>query len=129
VTKRGAIDPGQDPPVDDEVIDELGERIIPATDGHLLRQRGEIGGSGLAVVEVGPDPVVRLGEPAIEVAQHDERCWPRGHRIDPALQEGTCASSVSQAELVEAFSKHPLFRCTDMSWTVWPLWVRSIRVP
>ena len=36
---------------------------------------------------------------------------------------------VGQAELVDVFSKQPLFKCTDMSWSVLPLCVRSIRAP
>jgi hypothetical protein len=47
LAERGAIDPGQHPPVDDEVIDEFGERVVPAAEGHVLRQRGEVGVGGL----------------------------------------------------------------------------------
>jgi hypothetical protein len=57
VPERGAIDPGQHPPVDDEVVDELGERIVSATHGHVLRERGEIRVGGLTIVEVGSHPV------------------------------------------------------------------------
>jgi hypothetical protein len=115
LAKRGAIDPGQDPPVDDEVIDELGERVVVAAHRHLLRQCGEIGVGGLAIIEVCPDPVVWLIEPAVEVPQDNERGRPLRGFINPTFQEGIYASSVSQAELVEAFSKHSLLRCTDMS--------------
>jgi hypothetical protein len=48
VTEGRAIDPGQDPPVDNDVIDKLGERIVPAADGHVLRDRREVGVGGLA---------------------------------------------------------------------------------
>jgi hypothetical protein len=48
LAERAAIHPGQDPLVNHEVIDELGERMIPAADGHVLRHRGEIGVGGLA---------------------------------------------------------------------------------
>ena len=56
-----------------------------------------------------------LIELAVEVAQRDERRWPLGRCVDQASRTGTCTSSVSQAELVEVFSKHPLLRCTDIS--------------
>jgi len=58
VAERRAIDPGQEPPVDHEVIDELGERMVPAAHGHVLRERGEIGIGWLAIIEVSPDTVV-----------------------------------------------------------------------
>jgi hypothetical protein len=85
LAERGAIDPGHHPTLDNNMIDEFHERIVPATDGHLLRQRGEIGVGPLAAASIQPS------------------------------RTGTCASNVSQAELVEAFSKHPLLRCTDIS--------------
>jgi hypothetical protein len=52
-----AINPGQNPPVDDDMVNELGERVVPAAHGHLLRQRGEIGVGGVAIVQVGPHSV------------------------------------------------------------------------
>ncbi len=76
LAERGAVDLGEDSPVDDEVIDELGERMIPAADQHVLRQRGQVRVGGLAIVEVGPDPIAWLGEAAVEVAEHDERPRP-----------------------------------------------------
>jgi hypothetical protein len=72
MTEGGAIHPAQDPRVDDNVINELGKRIIAATDGHVLRERGEVGIGGLAIIQVGPDLVVRLGEPAVKVPQDGE---------------------------------------------------------
>jgi len=87
LAEGGAIDPGQDPPVDDDMINELGEFIVPAADRHVLRQRGEIGVGGLAIVQVSPDPVPRLIEPAVEVPQDDERRWPLRRLVDPALQD------------------------------------------
>jgi hypothetical protein len=91
VAERSAIDPGQDPPVDDEVIDAFGKRVVPAADGHLLRPCGEIGVGGLAIIEVGPDAVVWLSELAVKVAQDDE--WPRPlcRRVNPALEEAQAA--------------------------------------
>jgi hypothetical protein len=59
LTKGAAIDPGHDPPVDDEVVDELGEPVVPAADGHVLREHHEIRVGGLAVVEVAPDLIIR----------------------------------------------------------------------
>jgi hypothetical protein len=50
LTEGRAIDQGQDPPLDDNIINELGERIVPAADGHLLSERGEIGVRRLAIV-------------------------------------------------------------------------------
>jgi hypothetical protein len=84
VAERGAIDPGQHPPVDDEVVGELGDGMIPAADGPVLRPRGAIGVGRLAIIQVGPDPVVRLPEAAVEVPEHDERHSPRCGRVDPA---------------------------------------------
>ena len=88
LAERGAIDPGHDPPVDDEVIDELRERIVPAAHGHLLGERGEIRIGRFAIVEVGPDLVIRLIEPAVEVPQRDERPWLLRRFVDPAFQDG-----------------------------------------
>jgi hypothetical protein len=114
------INPGQDPPVADDVTDKLGERVVPATDGHALPERGEIGVERIANVEIGPDPVDGLIEPALEVPRLKSPRTINGvspcaaASIQPS-RTGICASSVSQAELVEAFSKHSLLRCTDMS--------------
>jgi hypothetical protein len=63
LAERATIDPGQHPPVDDEVIDALGECMVQAAHGHVLRQRGEIGVGGLAIVQVSPDPIARLDGP------------------------------------------------------------------
>jgi hypothetical protein len=86
--EAGTIDPGQDPPVDNNVINKLRERLVVAAHRQLLRQRGEIGVGGRAIIEVGPDLVVRLIEAAVEVAQHDKGRRPLGRRIDPTLQDG-----------------------------------------
>jgi hypothetical protein len=118
LAEGGAIDPGQHPPVDDEVIDELRERIVPATDGHLLRERGEIGIGELAIIEVAPDPVPRLIESAGKSPSTMNGVGPSAAVSIHSSRTGTCASNVSQAELVELFSKHPLLRCTDRSWSV-----------
>ena len=42
MAERDAIDPGQDPPVSDEMINELGERVVPSAP----TSRGGGGGSG-----------------------------------------------------------------------------------
>jgi hypothetical protein len=84
---RAAIDPGQRPRIDDNVINELREGIVPAAHGHLLRECGEIGVGRLAVVELGPDAVARLIEPPVEVAEHDEGGRPPGRRIDLSFQD------------------------------------------
>jgi hypothetical protein len=115
LAEGAAIDPGQDPPVDDEVVDELRERIVPTADRHLLREHGEIGVGGLTIVQVGPDLVVRLREAAVEAPRTMNGTGPRADASIQRSRTGTCASSVAQAELVEALSKQPLLRWTDMS--------------
>jgi len=73
LAEGGTVDPGQLPPVDDDVVDALGEGVIPAADRHVLGQRGEVGVRRLAVVEVGPDSLIGLGDAAVEVPEHDGR--------------------------------------------------------
>jgi hypothetical protein len=87
LAKRATIDPGHYPSVDDDVIDELGEHIVPAAHGHILCECHEVGVGWLAIVEVDPDLVVRPIEAAVEVPQHDERCWALGRRVDPTLED------------------------------------------
>jgi hypothetical protein len=36
------------------VINKLGERIVPAANGHVLGECREIGIGGLAIIEIGP---------------------------------------------------------------------------
>jgi hypothetical protein len=67
MAERGAIDPGQHPPVDDDVIDELSECVVPAADRHVLRDRGEVGVGRLAIVALGLHLVMRHVELAVEV--------------------------------------------------------------
>ena len=88
LAKGAAIHLRQDPPVDDEVIDELREHVVAAAHGHLLRERGEIGVRGLAIIQVGPDVVIRLMESAVKVPQHNERRRSLSCRVDPAFQDG-----------------------------------------
>ena len=88
LAEGGAVDPGPHPPLDDDVVDELGEGVVPAADRHVPGQRGEVGVDRLAVVEVGPHPVVGLGDAAVEVPDYDERHRPLGGRVDLALQDG-----------------------------------------
>jgi hypothetical protein len=129
LAERRAVDPGQDAPVDDDVINKSGKRVVPAGDGHVLCQRGEVGVGRVAVVEIRPHLVMGLGEAAVEVPEHDERQRPCAAASIQPSRTGICSRSIAQAELVEAFSTHPLLRCTDRSWNVWPWCVRSIRAP
>jgi len=47
---------------------------------------GEIGVGGLAIVEVGPDHIMRQGEAPVEIAKNNERMWPMGGMINPSLK-------------------------------------------
>jgi hypothetical protein len=115
VAKGGAIDPGHHPPVDDDVVNEVGKWVVPTADGHVLRHRREVGVSGLAIVQLGPHLVMGPVQPAVEVPSTMNGLGPcAAASIQPSMT-GTCAMSVGQAELVVELSKQPLLRCTDIS--------------
>jgi hypothetical protein len=57
VTKRRAIGERDGPLVEHDVIDEFNERVLLATDRHVLRDRSEVRIGGLCVIELCPDGV------------------------------------------------------------------------
>jgi hypothetical protein len=66
--ERAAVHPGHHPRVNDDMVNKLRERVVPAAHRHVLSERGEIRIGPFAVIQVGPDPIARLGR-GVEYAQ------------------------------------------------------------
>jgi hypothetical protein len=115
LAQRAAIDPGHHPPIDHNMVNKFREGRVSTAHGHLLREPGEIGLSGLAIIHVGPDLIMELIEPAVQVPSTMKDVGLSAAASIQPSRTGTCARSVSRAEPVDGFSKQPLFRCTDIS--------------
>ena len=71
----------------DDVVDELRELVIPATDGHIFCHGRQIRIWWIRIINVFPDVIPWLVETPIEVAQNDEVVRPRRRLVDPVLKD------------------------------------------
>ena len=68
------------------MVDELRELVVVATNRHVGRDRCEIGIRGLTIVQLGPNAVAGLVDPAIEVTEDNEGVWANCGFVNPAFQ-------------------------------------------